>query len=96
MADNTMLKRIRAEYLEMPGLSLTLEQAQRLCGVEQALCTTVLNALVDENFLCVKAGGNYARSTDGEISHPRAVKADLRRAVRRTGGERRTQDVCTE
>jgi hypothetical protein len=32
-----MLKRVRAEYLEMPGLRLTLEQAQRLCGVGRAL-----------------------------------------------------------
>jgi hypothetical protein len=58
MPDNTMLQRIRAEYLEMPGLRLTLEQAQRLCGIERALCTTVLDALVDERFLYVKSDGH--------------------------------------
>jgi hypothetical protein len=58
------MRRVRAEYLEMPGLQLTLEQAQRLCGVERALCQRVLNALVDEKFLCVKADGAYARAVD--------------------------------
>jgi hypothetical protein len=63
MPHNTLLTRIRAEYLEMPGLRLTREQAQRLCGIEQALCTRVLDALVAERFLCVKADGRYARLT---------------------------------
>ena len=61
MPHNTMLKRIRAEYLEMPGLRLTLEQAGRLCGVERTLCRTLLDVLVDEKFLCVKSSGAYAR-----------------------------------
>jgi hypothetical protein len=76
--DDTTLGRIRAEYLEMPGLRLTPEQAQRLCGVERALCQTVLDALVAEKFLCVKPDGHYARLTDGEISRPYAAEADLR------------------
>ena len=33
-----LLGRIRAEYLETPGLCLTPEQMQRLCGVEPTLC----------------------------------------------------------
>jgi hypothetical protein len=78
MPHNTMLKRVRAEYLEMPGLRLTLEQAQRLCGLERALCKMVLDALVDERFLCVKSGEVYARVSDVEMSRPRAAKADLR------------------
>ena len=73
-----LLERIRAEYLEMPGLRLTLEQMQRLGGVERTLCKMVLDALVDEKFLCVRSDGAYARSTDGEISRPLAAKADLR------------------
>jgi hypothetical protein len=47
-----LLTRIRAEYLEMPGLRLTVPQAQRLCGVEGVSCKTVLDALVAERFLC--------------------------------------------
>ena len=68
MSHNTLLTRIRAEYLEMPGLRLTLEQAQRLCGLERALCQQVLDLLVDMKFLCVKPNGSYARVTDGADS----------------------------
>jgi hypothetical protein len=85
MPHQAMLKRIRAEYLEMPGLRLTLEQMGRLCGVERALCERVLDSLVQEKFLCVKANGAYARVTDGADSpRPEPAKAFLR-------GER-----CTE
>ena len=78
MPHTTMLRRVRAEYLEMPGLRLTLEQAQRLCGLERALCMMVLDALVDDKFLCMKSDGVYARVSDVEMSRPRAAKADLR------------------
>jgi hypothetical protein len=77
MPHNTVLTRIRAEFLEMPGLRLTLGQAQRFCGVERALCTRVLDALVAERFLCVKADGVYARLTDGDVSRPRPARVGL-------------------
>jgi hypothetical protein len=77
MLANTMLARIRAEYLEMPGLRLTLEQAQRLCGVERALCQAVLTALVDAKFLWVNPNGAYARLTEGEIPLPQPANVDL-------------------
>lgn len=74
-----ILTRIRAEYLEMPGLRLTLEQARRLYGVERALCQIVLDALVDARFLCVKSDGAYVRVADGaDRLHPQPAKADLR------------------
>lgn len=68
MPHNTLLKRIRAEFLEMPGLRLTLEQAQRLCGIERGLCKMVLDTLVADKFLCVKSDGAYARLTEGASS----------------------------
>ena len=74
---DSLLERIRTEYLEMPGWCLTLEQMQRLSSVEQMLCKRVLDALVDAKLLCVKSDGTYARVTDGEISRPRAAKSDL-------------------
>jgi hypothetical protein len=77
MPHNPLLKRIRAEYLEMPGLRLTLEQARRLCGVERGLCKMVLDALVAEQFLCLKADGAYARLSEGVLARPRSVKADI-------------------
>ena len=78
MPQNALLTRIRAEYLEMPGLRLTREQAQRLCGADRLLCQRVLDMLVDMRFLCVKPNGVYARLTDGaESPRPHAAKADL-------------------
>lgn len=78
MVHDTLIQRIRAEFLEMPGLRLTLEQAQRLCGVEQTLCKAVFDALVNAQFICRKSNGTYTRLTDGELAHPRTAKADLR------------------
>jgi hypothetical protein len=73
------LERIRAEYLEMPGLRLTVEQVQRLCGIGRAMCSVALETLVEAKFLCTKSNGAYARLTDGDISCPRPAKADLER-----------------
>lgn len=56
-----VLTRLRAEFLEMPGMRLTREQVQRLCGVEPRPCQTALDWLVDAEFLCVNAHGQYAR-----------------------------------
>ena len=67
--------RIRAEYLEMPGLRLTVEQIMRLCGLERDACARVLDALVRAKFLCVKSDGSYARLTDGELASPALARA---------------------
>jgi hypothetical protein len=63
-----VIERIRAEYLEMPGLRLRAEQVQRLCGIEQRVCRLVLDTLVDAQFLSVNPDGQYGRSTDGHAS----------------------------
>jgi hypothetical protein len=78
MTSNTLLARIRAEYTEMPGLRLTLEQAQRLCGLEPAVCKALLDALVDAKFLCVKADGAYARASDGRVHARIPIQGELR------------------
>ena len=84
MPHTPLLTRIRGEYLEMPGLRLSLEQAQRLCGVERMLCKTVLDALVEAKFLCVKPNGTYARAIDGQdVPRPRSVKAERGADARR-------------
>ncbi len=62
-----ILERLRAEFLEMPGLRLTAPQVHRLCGVEPKVCRAVLETLVSEKFLCAKADGTYARLTDGDV-----------------------------
>ena len=53
-------ERMRAEYLEMPGLILTAAQAQRRWRLNSADCEAALRALVQEGFLTC-AGGGFAR-----------------------------------
>jgi hypothetical protein len=71
-------ERIRGEYLDMPGLRLTIDQMQRLCAIDRSVCLLVLEALVDEQFLCETSGGAYARATDGTMRRPRTAKATVR------------------
>ena len=83
MPHDRLLKRIRAEYLEMPGLRLKADQVQRLCGVERGACQRVLDVLVEMKFLCVKPDGAYARLTDGaDLLRAHPAKADLRTGTR--------------
>ncbi len=57
-----MLQRIRGEYLEMPGLRLTAEQARRLWSVDDlGTCRSLLDTLVESNFLTRSRDGKYAR-----------------------------------
>ena len=72
-----VLRQLRAEYLEMPGLRLNAAQVQRLCGVERIICQTGLDALVAERFLRVSLDGYYTRSSEGQIPRPLAAKARL-------------------
>jgi hypothetical protein len=71
-----VLERIRAEYLEMPDMRLTIEQIERLCGVDREICRIVLDALVEAKFLGVHRNGTYARFTDATTGGP-AAKASL-------------------
>lgn len=75
MPSDALLTRIRAEFLEMPGLRLTREQAQRLWGLERALCQQLLDALVETQFLCERPNGIYARVTDGSAPRQRLARA---------------------
>jgi hypothetical protein len=56
-----LLQRVRAEFMEMPGLRLTVAQAQRLWSIDQTLCLAILVALVDVGFLMVTRDGAYVR-----------------------------------
>ena len=47
-----MLRRIRREYLELPGLCLTLEQARRLWDLDEQTCRDAMQRLVETRFLC--------------------------------------------
>lgn len=53
------LRRVRAEFLEMPGLKLTVPQAQRLWGVDRSTCEALIEELTAAQFL--------ARTRDGAV-----------------------------
>jgi hypothetical protein len=54
-----LLRRIRAEYREMPGLQLTAPQAQRLFGVHSKTWDAALAALVDAKFFSRTRNGQF-------------------------------------
>ena len=58
------LQRIQNEYLEMPGLCLTMPQARRLWGLDDQTCTAVLEALTRSKFLQQTKAGSYVRTHD--------------------------------
>lgn len=57
-----LLRQVRGEYEEMPGLSLTLAQAQRLWALDRPTCAWVLQTLVEGRFLRTTARGRYVRT----------------------------------
>jgi hypothetical protein len=57
--------RIKNEYLEMPGLSLTLTQAGRLWQRPLAECESLLSALIDAGFLIRTPRGAFVRAGSG-------------------------------
>jgi hypothetical protein len=55
------MRRVRAEFFEMPGMQLTLSQAQRLFGLPNDICQWILAELMREGFLCRARNGMFAR-----------------------------------
>jgi len=51
MTFTTLVERARAEFMEMPGLQLTLPQAARLWNLGVDDCRYVIDALTDTGFL---------------------------------------------
>jgi hypothetical protein len=58
---------IEMEYAEMPGLSLTSWQAQRLWNLSEELCERALAALVKTGFLNLTGDGAYVHG-GGSVS----------------------------
>ena len=51
LTPESLAERVRGEYREMPGLSLTIPQASRMWQIDRRTCELVLQRLVDEGFL---------------------------------------------
>jgi hypothetical protein len=52
---------IRGEFLEIPGLRLTVDQIQTLWGLHCDVCAAVLEDLLHQRFLQLTADGHYVR-----------------------------------
>ena len=63
--DASLISRILGEFREMPGLSLTIEQASRLWGCEAVICRGAIDMLV--------AGGHLRWSRDGRTIRARSA-----------------------
>ena len=74
MEMQTLIRRVRGEYLEMPGMSLTLAQACRLWQMDAPTCQAALDMLIAERFLGLTRDGAFVL-----VGQPRMVKAGLRR-----------------
>lgn len=58
---STLADQIQAEYAEMPGLSVTLSQAQRLWAVDQDTCEAVFSRLIESGVLKITRKGRFVR-----------------------------------
>lgn len=59
--DTELVRRLRAEFDELPHMRLTCPQAARLIGVDDEVCGLALQTLLALGYL-VKHGQNYARA----------------------------------
>jgi hypothetical protein len=58
-----LVRRIRSEFLEMPGLRLTPAQASKLWDVDRQTSEAILDVLAILGFLVKRTDGAYLRAT---------------------------------
>jgi len=57
-----VLRRVRGEFLEMPGMRLTSAQARRLWNLDAAQTEALLTALVESHFLSRTSDGSFRQA----------------------------------
>jgi hypothetical protein len=81
--DEQLLRRIKGEFTEMPGLLLTVAQAKRLWHLDEKTCVTALHALVEAHFLIERRNGSFTRAAEGPVGARSPVaKAHLPKITR--------------
>lgn len=55
-----LVRRVHSEFLEMPGLTLSIDQATRLFSLPSGVCTRVLGELIAGDLLRRTTDGHYA------------------------------------
>lgn len=62
--------RLRNEFLEMPGLAISVPQAARMLGLRSEHAAAILETLASERFLTQTAAGLYQRAASARpIGH---------------------------
>jgi hypothetical protein len=64
-SDDVLMIRIRSEYDEMPGLSLTVEQAARFWQIDARTCERLLHRLLLQNVLARTKDGAFISAPQG-------------------------------
>ena len=62
MPIHALIDRVRGEFLEMPGLHLSVAEAARLWGLDKAACQRVIEVLVATSFLRWTRAGKITRA----------------------------------
>lgn len=62
MEHEAIVRRVRAEFVEMPGLKLTVNQAARLWGLDRSACEAVIRTLTASAFIRRTPCGSIVRA----------------------------------
>ena len=57
-----LARQIQAEYTEMPGLSVTLSQAQKLWTLDRETCDAVFERLIERGVVKITTQGRFVRA----------------------------------
>lgn len=63
MSDRLLVDRVKSEFLEMPGLRLTIDQAARLWALDHQTSRRILDRLTAAGFLLRTRDGAYLRAS---------------------------------
>lgn len=63
--EDNLLRRVRGEFREMPGMRLTVDQAMRFWMIDRTTCTSLFDSLVAARFLELDATGRYHKTHCG-------------------------------
>jgi hypothetical protein len=70
LGDIFTVRRLWNEFIDLPALHLTPQQAKRLMDVDTSTCSSVLTVLVEVGLLQQSENGTYARGSDRHTSIP--------------------------
>ena len=73
LSTDDVVRRVKGEFLEMPGLRLTEPQARRLWGLDAASCGALLRTLVEAKCLFRTRDGAFMR-----VEYAAPVRAAVR------------------